>query len=46
MSATSAMAAPIPASTPGSPRGTIEVMDDYAIWVAQAMGYFGELGMN
>lgn len=21
-----------------SPRGTIEVMDDYAIWVAKAMG--------
>ena len=29
-----------------SPRGTIEVMDDYAIWVAQAMGYFGDLGVK
>lgn len=29
-----------------SPRGTIEVMDDYAIWVAQAMGYFDELGVH
>jgi NitT/TauT family transport system substrate-binding protein len=29
-----------------SPRGTIEVMDDYAIWVAQAMGYFGDLGVE
>jgi NitT/TauT family transport system substrate-binding protein len=29
-----------------SPRGTIEVMDDYAIWVAKAMGYFDELGVN
>ena len=29
-----------------SPRGTIEVMDDYAIWVAQAMGYFGDLGVD
>lgn len=29
-----------------SPRGTIEVMDDYAIWVAQEMGYFGDLGVD
>jgi NitT/TauT family transport system substrate-binding protein len=29
-----------------SPRGTIEVMDDYAIWVAKAMGYFGDLGVE
>lgn len=29
-----------------SPRGTIEVMDDYAIWVAQEMGYFGDLGVG
>jgi len=26
-----------------SPRGTIEVMDDYAIWVAKAMGYYDDL---
>lgn len=29
-----------------SPRGTIEVMDDYAVWVAKAMGYFGDLGVE
>ena len=29
-----------------SPRGTIEVMDDYAIWVAKAMGYFGDIGVD
>jgi len=29
-----------------SPRGTIEVMDDYAIWVAQAMGYYDNLGVE
>lgn len=26
-----------------SPRGTLEVMDDYAYWSAKAMGYFGDL---
>jgi len=26
-----------------SPRGTIEVVDDYPYWVALAMGYFGDL---
>lgn len=26
-----------------SPRGTIEVLDDYPYWVAQKHGYFGEL---
>ena len=29
-----------------SPRGTIEVMDDYAIWVAKEMGYFGDLNVE
>lgn len=29
-----------------SPRGTIEVMDDYAIWVAKAMGYYDDLGVD
>jgi NitT/TauT family transport system substrate-binding protein len=29
-----------------SPRGTIEVMDDYPYWVAKAMGYFGDLGVE
>jgi NitT/TauT family transport system substrate-binding protein len=26
-----------------SPRGTLEVLDDYGYWVAKAMGYFGDL---
>jgi NitT/TauT family transport system substrate-binding protein len=26
-----------------SPRGTLEVLDDYGYWVGKAMGYFGEL---
>ncbi|MBN9219505.1 MAG: ABC transporter substrate-binding protein [Mesorhizobium sp.] len=29
-----------------SPRGTIEVMDDYPYWVAKQMGYFGDLGVD
>lgn len=29
-----------------SPRGTIEVMDDYAIWVAKAMGYYDDMGVQ
>ena len=29
-----------------SPRGTIEVMDDYAIWVAKAMGYYDDMGIE
>lgn len=29
-----------------SPRGTIEVMDDYPYWVARKMGYFGDLGVD
>ena len=29
-----------------SPRGTIEVMDDYPYWVAKEMGYFGDLGVD
>lgn len=28
-----------------SPRGTIEVMDDYPYWVAKERGYFGDLGV-
>lgn len=26
-----------------SPRGTIDVLDDYPYWVAKAMGYFGDI---
>ncbi|MBA3338101.1 MAG: ABC transporter substrate-binding protein, partial [Chloroflexia bacterium] len=26
-----------------SPRGTLEVLDDYAFWVAREMGYFGDM---
>lgn len=26
-----------------SPRGTLEVMDDYPYWIAKEMGYFGDL---
>ena len=26
-----------------SPRGTIDVLDDYAYWVAVKMGYFGDI---
>lgn len=29
-----------------SPRGTLEVMDDYNLWVAIEMGYFEELGLD
>lgn len=29
-----------------TPRGTVEVMDDYNLWVAKEMGYFEELGIN
>ena len=29
-----------------TPRGTLEVMDDYNLWVAKEMGYFEELGIN
>jgi NitT/TauT family transport system substrate-binding protein len=29
-----------------TPRGTIEVMDDYNLWVAIEMGYFKELGLD
>jgi NitT/TauT family transport system substrate-binding protein len=29
-----------------SPRGTLEVMDDYNLWVPIKMGYFKDLGIN
>jgi NitT/TauT family transport system substrate-binding protein len=46
LASTSAVAAPYPSFTWISPRGTIEVMDDYAYWVAKEMGYFGDLGVE
>lgn len=29
-----------------SPRGTLEVMDDYPLWVAKKLGYFEQLGLD
>ena len=29
-----------------SPRGTLEVLDDYAYWVAKKYGYFGDLSID
>lgn len=29
-----------------SPRGTLEVLDDYPFWAAKKMGYFGDLDME
>jgi len=29
-----------------TPRGTVEVMDDYNLWVAIEMGYFEEMGLD
>lgn len=29
-----------------SPRGTLQVMDDYDLWVAKKMGYFKDLGLS
>jgi len=29
-----------------SPRGTLEVLDDYAFWIAKKMGYFGDLNID
>lgn len=47
LTATPALAKPYSgAFTWISPRGTIEVMDDYAIWVAREMGYFGEIDVD
>jgi NitT/TauT family transport system substrate-binding protein len=47
MSAGAASAAPYKGThTWISPRGTIEVMDDYPYYVAKEMGYFGDLGVQ
>ena len=29
-----------------SPRGPLEVLDDYGFWVAKKMGYFGDLSID
>jgi len=39
-------AAPLVNMTFITPRGTVEVMDDYNLWVAIEMGYFKEMGLN
>lgn len=50
--AVSAVATAVPSSSGPtqitwiSPRGTLEVMDDFNLWVARKMGYFEELGLE
>jgi len=39
-------AAPLTKITVISPRGSLEVMDDYLLWVALDMGYFKEQGLD
>ena len=29
-----------------SPRGTLEVLDDYGFWIGKKMGYFGDLAVD
>src|SRR5690349_8216006 len=29
-----------------SPRGTLEVLDDYGYWAAKKMGYFGDMNID
>jgi NitT/TauT family transport system substrate-binding protein len=43
LSASSAYAAPYSEFTWISPRGTLEVLDDYPYWVGKELGYFGDL---
>jgi NitT/TauT family transport system substrate-binding protein len=43
LSATAAYAAPYGEFTWISPRGTLEVLDDYPYWVGKELGYFGDL---
>jgi NitT/TauT family transport system substrate-binding protein len=43
LSATPAYAAPYSEFTWISPRGTLEVLDDYPYWVGKELGYFGDL---
>jgi len=42
----SLFAAPLTKMTFITPRGTLEVMDDYNLWVAKDMGYFKDLGID
>lgn len=41
-----AMAAPYGKFTWISPRGTLEVLDDYGLWVGKKLGYFGDLNFD
>ena len=41
-----ASAEPYPKFTWISPRGTLEVLDDYPYWSAKKMGYFADLGIE
>ena len=41
-----ASAAPYSKFTWISPRGTLEVLDDYPYWIAKKMGYFADLGLE
>ncbi|PZO81974.1 MAG: nitrate ABC transporter substrate-binding protein [Mesorhizobium amorphae] len=41
-----AHAAPYEKFTWISPRGTLEVLDDYPYWIAKKMGYFGDLNTD
>jgi NitT/TauT family transport system substrate-binding protein len=41
-----AMAAPYGNFTWISPRGSLEVLDDYGLWAGKKMGYFGDLAFD
>lgn len=41
-----AMAEPYGKFTWISPRGSLEVLDDYGLWVGKKMGYFGDLNID
>lgn len=41
-----AVAEPYPKFTWISPRGTLEVLDDYPYWIGRKMGYFDDLGIE
>jgi NitT/TauT family transport system substrate-binding protein len=41
-----AMATPYPKFTWISPRGTLEVLDDFGFWMGKKLGYFDDLGVD